>query len=122
MRNCATRWIALSCFAFRLAGAHVCQYVVATISAARSSSPTSAIREICLFMPGSSRRVGPFGDEQQAREQQEVRDDGRAAVGDERERDPRQRDDPQHAADDDERLEREAEGEAGGEELGEAVV
>ena len=40
-------------------------------------------------------RVRPVGDEQQPGEQEEVRDDRRAAVGDERQRDPGQRDDPQ---------------------------
>src|SRR3954470_14169921 len=100
MRNCATRWIALSCFALRLPGAHVCQYVVATIRDASSSSATSAMREICLFM---SLGIGAVRDEQQAGEQQEVRDDGRAAVRDERQRDARQGNDPQDASDDDER-------------------
>ena len=49
-------------------------------------------------------------------------DDRRAAVGDERQRDARQRHDPEDAADDDERLEGEPEGEPGREELREAVL
>ena len=61
-------------------------------------------------------------DEQEQREQDEVRDDARAAVGDERERDPGQRDHAQDAADDDEGLQREAERQSGGEQLREAVV
>ena len=36
--NCTTRWIALSCFAFRSPAAHACQYVVATISAVNSTT------------------------------------------------------------------------------------
>src|SRR5262245_7712290 len=61
-------------------------------------------------------------DEQEAREQDEVGDDARPAVADERERDPGQRDDPQDAADDDERLQREAEREPEREQLREAVL
>ena len=61
-------------------------------------------------------------DEQEAREQDEVGDDARPAVADEGERDPGQRDDPQDAADDDERLQREAEREADREQLREAVL
>ena len=67
-------------------------------------------------------RVRAVGDEQQPGEQDEVGDDARAAVADERERDPGQRDQPQDPADDDERLQREGEGEARGEQLREAVV
>ena len=55
-------------------------------------------------------------------EQDEVRDDARAAVADERERDAGQRDDPQDAADDDERLQRERERQPGREQLREAVL
>ena len=102
----------------RPGAAQVCQYVVATISEASSSSATSARREICLFIvvrsPGWRRAAAPRAAE--------VRDDRRAAVRDERQRDPGQRDDPQDAADDDERLQREAERQAGGEQLREAVV
>ena len=67
-------------------------------------------------------RVRAVRDEHQAGEDEEVRDDRRAAVGHEGQRDPGQRDDPQDAPDDDERLQREAEGEPGGEQLREAVV
>ena len=56
------------------------------------------------------------------REQDEVGDDARPAVRDERERDPGQRDDAEDAADDDERLQREPEREPCGEELREAVL
>ena len=49
-------------------------------------------------------------------------DDARAAVAHERKRDPGQRDDADDAADDDERLQHEAEGEADGEQLREAVL
>ncbi len=63
-----------------------------------------------------------MGDEQEAREQDEVGDDARAAVADEGQRDPGQRDQAQDAADDDERLEREAEREPDREQLREAVL
>jgi hypothetical protein len=62
------------------------------------------------------------GDEQQAGEHEEVRDHRRAAVGDERQRDPRQRNQPEDTADDDEGLKREGERQPGREQLREAVV
>ena len=64
---------------------------------------------------------GAVGDEQQQREQDEVRDDRRPAVGDERQRDAGQRDELRDAADDDEDLQREHGGQAGREQLGERV-
>src|SRR4051812_35306276 len=67
-------------------------------------------------------RVGAVRDEHQPGEDEEVRDDARASVRDERECDSGERNDAQNPADDDERLEREAEREAGGEQLREAVT
>ena len=67
-------------------------------------------------------RVRAVRDEQEQRQQDEVRDDARAPVGDEGQRDPGQGNHPQDAADDDERLEREAERQSRGEQLREAVV
>src|ERR1700694_32259 len=61
-------------------------------------------------------------DKQEAREQDEVGDDARSAVADERKRDPGQGDYSQDAADDDERLEREAEGQSDRKQLREAVL
>src|ERR671935_2724249 len=109
--------MALSCFSARPAEAHVCQYVVPTISAASRITAATASFVICLFTLGAPRCVGAVGDQEQAREQDEVRDHARAAVADERKRDPRERDQPQDAADDDERLQGEAEGEPGRGEL-----
>ena len=125
--NSATRWIALSCRSARPFAAHACQYVVPTISDASRTSPTTATRVIWSVheLPSTrelARRVRPVRDEQEAREQDEVGDDARPAVADERERDPGQRDDPQDAADDDERLQREAEREPEREQLREAVL
>ena len=119
MENSATRLIELSWRSARLAAAHVCQYVVMTTSTATRTSATYVRRTICRFIVGC---VRPVRDEEEKREQDEVRDDARAAVGDERKRDPGQRDDAQHAADDDERLQREAEGQPCGQQLREAVV
>src|SRR5215203_741522 len=96
MVNCATAWIALSCFAARPLDAHTCQYVVPTMSATSRTSASVATRVIPRFT--------------------------RSSVRDERQRDPGQRDDPQDPADDDERLEREPEGQSSGEELREPVT
>ncbi len=62
------------------------------------------------------------GDAQQQGDEDVVGHEGAAAVGDERERDAGQRHDPGDAADDDERLQAEDEGEAGGQQLLERVV
>src|SRR5215208_2911590 len=118
--NCATRLIALSWRAASPGAAHVCQYVVATISTASRRTEAVARRVICRFT--SRPRVRAVGDEEQACEQDEVRDDARAAVADERQRDSRQRDHAQDAAEDDERLQRERERQPCGEQLREAVV
>jgi hypothetical protein len=97
---------------------------VPTTSADRSSSATTVTREICLFSSVclSSGRVRPIGDEEQPGEQDEVRDDARAAVAHERQGDPGQRRLANQPADIDERLERKCERQPGREQLGEAVV
>ena len=121
--NCATRWIALSCRSAR--SPRRPRLPVRRRDDERGEQRRArrrASREICLFTRALRLRVRAVRDEQQPREQDEVRDDARAAVADERQRDPGQRDQPQDAADDDERLQREAEREAGGEQLREAVL
>ena len=120
--NCATRWIALSCRSARPAAPTSAS--TSSRRSARRAAPTRprARRVICRFTSAPAAATGAVRDEQQQREQDEVRDDARAAVGDERQRDPGQRDDAQDAADDDERLQREAEREPGREQLREAVV
>ena len=90
-----------------------------TTSTPTRASATYVRRTICLFIVGAFAR---FETSRRHREEDEVRDDARPAVGDERQRDPGQRDDAQDAAHDDERLQGEAEGEAGREELREAVL
>ena len=99
-------------------------------SASTSSPTTSATSSPIAIQPtrmiwrftAAAPRDGAVGDEQEEREHDEVRDDRRAAVGDERQRDPRQRHEPQDAADDDERLQRETEREPDREQLREAVL
>src|SRR3954465_12891401 len=66
--------------------------------------------------------IGAVRDEHEPRENEEVGEDARASVRDERQSDSGERDDAQDPADDDERLEREAEREARGEQLREAVT
>src|SRR3954451_18452448 len=66
--------------------------------------------------------IRAVGDEHQACENEEVCDDARSAVRDERQGNARQWDDSKNSADDDECLEREAERQAGREELREAVA
>src|SRR3990170_2207585 len=66
--------------------------------------------------------VDAVGDHEEERKQERVRHDARPAVGDERERDPGERDEPGDSTDDDEGLEPERRRQAGGEELGKAVV
>src|SRR5829696_5952845 len=100
MVNSATRWIALSLRSSRPATAHVCQYVVAMMTATRRKTPVTARRLICAFTssPVAGHRVRAVGDEHEPGEQGEVRHHARAAVADEGEGDPRQRDEPEDAA------------------------
>src|SRR5215211_3420882 len=123
MVNSATVWMALSLRSSRPATAHVCQYVVATMTATSRKTPTTASRVICVFTrsPVPGHGVRSVGDVHEPGQQREVRDDARSAVGDERQRDPRQRDEPEDAAEDDEGLQGEAEREPAGEQLREAV-
>src|SRR5439155_21477962 len=67
-------------------------------------------------------QVRAVRDEQEAREQDEVRDDARSSLAHEGQGDPGERNDAQDAAEDDERLEREAERETDREQLREAVL
>ena len=68
------------------------------------------------------RPPGLVGDAQQQRDDHPVGDQRRAAVGQERRGQAGQRDQPGDAADDDEDLEREHAGQAGGDQLAEAVA
>ena len=106
----------------RAPAAHVCQYVVATMSTAMRTSATTDRCRSCVFTPTASLAIRSVRDQHQSCHEEEVGDDARPSVRDEGERDARQRDDAEDAADDDERLQREAEAEAGGEELREAVA
>src|SRR5918999_706830 len=125
--NCATTLMALSWRSARLGAAQACQYVVPTIREPTRTSPATARREICWFIgrgPFSYARprVRAVGHEQEPGEQHEVRDDAGAAVADERQCDPGQRDQPDDAAHDDERLEGEAERQPDGDQLREPVL
>src|SRR5919202_3131607 len=86
-------------------GAFQSQYVDIATSATKSTTKTKKSRRICGFT-ASPLSVHVVRDHEEDPEQEEVRDDARAAVRDERERDPGQRDEARDAADDDERLDR----------------
>ena len=75
-----------------------------------------------LVHAGGQLPVRSVGDEHQPGDEQEVGHHARSSVRDEGQRDARQRDDPRDTADDDERLESEAEAEPGGEQLREPVA
>src|SRR5437773_4887137 len=112
MRLAANTWIQLSC-ANRIAN---------------STAMANASRLICLstgglhLHPARGRLRRPGGHPDEEREQDEVRQQARASVRDERQRDAGERDHACHAAHDDERLHAEDRGETGGEQLPELVL
>src|SRR5688572_15006720 len=85
-----------------------------------ASSPADRHRGPARLRLGARR--GLVGDAQQQRHDHEVGDQGRATVGDERQRDAGEGDETGHAAEDEEGLDREDGGEPGGEQLGERPV